>query len=211
MTPRDKVTLRRLSGPDLSDALPALADLRIRVFAAYPYLYAGTTDYERDYLETFASARDAFIVAAETPSGQIVGCATGSAITDHHDEFAAPLREAGIDLESTFYFGESVLLAGWRGHGIGHQFFDAREAHARANGYTATCFCAVDRPAAHPDRPEDYSPLDSFWHKRGYFKRPGLVAHFDWPETPDGPSLSHEMHYWFHDLVQADATLPVDA
>lgn len=192
--------IRNLSGDDLHIALPALARLRIDVFAAWPYLYAGNLEYEQDYLRTFAKARHAFIVVAETQDHQIVGCATGSAITSHHADFAAPLIRAGMDVGSIFYFGESVLLPEWRGRGIGHQFFDARETHAQTHDYKTACFCAVDRPANHPARPANYSPLDTFWNKRGYQKHEALSANFDWPEEQDGPQVPHEMHYWFHDL-----------
>ncbi len=196
MDPAGLVKTRTLTGADLEAALPALAALRIEVFRAFPYLYAGTEDYEQRYLRDFAAAKDSFVVAAETEAGRIVGCATGSAITGHHGEFAAPLAEAGYDLASTFYFGESVLLADYRGHGLGHAFFDAREAHARARGYAHTCFCAVERVKDHPLRPADYSPLDAFWTKRGYRKLEGLVTTFDWPTSPGGPSERHAMGYW---------------
>lgn len=191
--------VRPLTGEDLERALPALARLRIEVFGAFPYLYSGTEEYEQKYLRTFAKARDAFIVAAEE-EGQIIGCATGSAIDDHHGEFAAPLKAAGFDLSSTFYFGESVLKSGFRGRGLGHAFFDAREKHAQDRGYARACFCAVDRPAGHPLRPVDYSPLDSFWQKRGYRKLPGLVTEFAWPTEPGGPDLTHPMNYWLREF-----------
>ena len=191
--------VRPLTGEDLERALPALARLRIEVFAAFPYLYSGTEDYEQKYLRTFATARDAFIIAAEE-DGEIVGCATGSAIDAHHGEFAAPLRDAGFDLASTFYFGESVLKPDFRGRGLGHAFFDAREAHAKERGYARACFCAVDRPADHPQRPADYSPLDSFWQKRGYRKLPDLVTEFAWPTVPGGPDLTHPMNYWLREF-----------
>lgn len=191
--------VRPLTGEDLEKALPALAHLRINVFAAFPYLYSGTEEYEQTYLRSFARARDAFIVVAEE-TDEIVGCATGSAIDDHHGEFAAPLRDAGYDLTSTFYFGESVLRPGYRGRGLGHAFFDAREAHARARGYARACFCAVDRSADHPQRPDDYSPLDSFWQKRGYRKLPGITANFAWPIEPGGINLIHPMNYWMREF-----------
>ena len=180
----------------MEQALPALARLRIEVFRAYPYLYAGSEGYELDYLHTFAQAPDALIVTATDADGAIVGCATGSALTGHHVEFAEPLVDAGIDLTTTFYFGESVLLPANRGEGIGHAFFDAREAHALALGYKRACFCAVERAVDHPLRPDGYSPLDSFWTARGYKQLAGALSHFDWPETPDGPKIVHRMHYW---------------
>ncbi|MEH6807388.1 MAG: GNAT family N-acetyltransferase [Hyphomonas oceanitis] len=188
--------VRSLTGGEMEQALPALARLRIEVFRAFPYLYAGSEGYELDYLNTFSQAPDALIVTAENDDGEIVGCATGSALTGHHVEFAEPLVDAGIDLSTTFYFGESVLLPAYRGHGIGHAFFDVREAHALAHGYKRACFCAVDRPADHPLRPEGYSPLDPFWKARGYCRLDGAVSHFEWPETPNGPKIVHRMDYW---------------
>ncbi|MCI4646030.1 MAG: GNAT family N-acetyltransferase [Hyphomonadaceae bacterium] len=194
------IKLKPLSGQDLQIALPALARLRIEIFAAYPYLYAGTEAYEQTYLQTYGEAKDAFIIAAETEHGEIVGCATGSALTDHHDDFVDPLTEAGHDPRNVFYFGESVLLPSARGQGLGHAFFDAREAHARACGYAEACFCAVARPANHPQRPAGYTPLDAFWGRRGYRKLAGISAVFDWPEVPNGPDLPHEMNYWIRSL-----------
>ena len=196
MGPAGLVNIRPLSGPDLDAALPALARLRIEVFRAFPYLYEGSLAYEETYLRKLAGAKDAFIVAAETEAGEIVGCATGSGMDDQHDEFSLPLKTAGYDLASTFYFGESVLLPAYRGHGIGHAFFDAREAHAIAHGYKRACFCAVERLANHPKRPEGYSPLDSFWNARGYSKLPGVTCHFTWPEEAGGPEIGHPMAYW---------------
>lgn len=191
--------VRPLRGEDLERALPALARLRIDVFRAFPYLYAGTEDYEQNYLRNLVSAHDALIVAAEA-GGEIIGCATGSAIEAHHAEFAAPLKKAGYDLASTFYFGESVLRADFRGRGLGHAFFDAREAHARERGYARTCFCAVERAADHPARPDAYRPLDDFWKKRGYRKLPGITTGFPWPTEPGGPDLMHPMSYWIREF-----------
>ncbi len=200
MDPAGLVKTRALTGDDLERALPVLAALRIEVFRAFPYLYAGSEAYEQGYLRDFAAAKDSFIIAAETEAGEIVGCATGSAITGHHAEFSGPLVEAGFPLSSTFYFGESVLLPAHRGKGLGHAFFDAREAHARARGYKRACFCAVERPDDHPEQPEDYSPLYAFWTKRGYRKLEGLVTEFAWPVEPGGPNLVHPMGYWIREL-----------
>jgi GNAT superfamily N-acetyltransferase len=200
MDPAGLVKTRALTGDDLERALPALATLRIKVFRAFPYLYAGSEDYEQRYLRDFAAAKDSFIIAAETDAGEIAGCATGSAITGHHAEFSGPLVAAGFPLSSTFYFGESVLLPPHRGQGLGHAFFDAREAHAKARGYKRTCFCAVERAKDHPSRPADYSPLDPFWTKRGYRKLDGVVTQFAWPVEPGGPNLLHPMGYWTREL-----------
>jgi GNAT superfamily N-acetyltransferase len=185
----------RLSGEDLAAALPDLARLRIEIFRAFPYLYDGTEAYERDYLSGFASAQDAIIVAARV-DGRLVGCATGSALTGHHDAFAEPLAQAGLDVATTFYCAESVLEPAYRGRGVGHDFFDQREAHAKALGYKRACFCAVIRPTNHPLRPSDYSPLDAFWRARGYAPLPGAVASYTWKDVDVGFETAKPMQVW---------------
>lgn len=191
--------IEALTGNALSQALPALAALRIEVFSAYPYLYDatgdGALDYEQDYIKTFAQSRDALIVAA-IDGDKIIGCATGSGLDTQHDEFSAPLAEAGFDLASTFYCGESVLLPAYRGRGVGHAFFDQREAHARAKGYKRACFCAVIRPADHPRKPADYRPLDPFWRTRGYRPLPGAIAHFPWKDFDEADESAKPMQFW---------------
>lgn len=199
MTQSD-LNIRAVSGDELNQLIPVLADLRIRVFADYPYLYVGSIDYETTYLGDFARAPDAVVVVATDPQGRVAGCATGSALSGHHREFSAPLAAAGYDLASTFYFGESVLDADWRGRGVGHGFFDAREAHARARGYTRACFCAVVRGKDDPREPAGYSALDAFWHKRGYRRIDGLLTTYNWPEVAGGPSIAHPMAYWIREL-----------
>jgi GNAT superfamily N-acetyltransferase len=193
---RSDVTIRCAQSDEVTALIPYLADLRIRTFAAYPYLYMGSIEYEEYYLQQFITAPDALIVTAVNTSGIVVGCATGSALTGHHEEFSAPLAAAGFDLSKIFYFGESVLDAAWRGYGIGHAFFDAREAHAKALGYSSACFCTVVRSTEDPRRPKDYSSLDTFWDKRGYYSLAGVEAIYGWPEEQGGPSLPHSMAYW---------------
>ncbi len=188
-----------LTGDALHAALPALAQLRITIFRAFPYLYEGDMAYESAYLATFAQSRDAIIVAAYDDE-MIVGCATGSAIDTNHAEIVAPLRNAGADLRTMFYCSESVLLPSYRGRGLGHAFFDQREAHARAAGYKHACFCAVIRPDDHPRRPRDYSPLDTFWRARGYAPMPGVVAHLAWKDLDEAAESPKPMQFWSRTL-----------
>lgn len=187
-------------GEELVALIPEIARLRILVFAEYPYLYAGTLDYESAYLKTFVAARDAIAVTVMDDRGQLVGCSTASALDQQHREFYQPLADAGYTLSTFFYLGESVLAKPSRGQGIGHAFFDAREQHARARGYQHACFCAVERPEDHPLKPHDYRPHDNFWRQRGYRKLQDVSANFTWPETDGGPALPHAMAYWLREL-----------
>ena len=189
------LTIRPLTGDDILAAIDDLADLRMRVFAEWPYLYDGDPAYEVEYLREFVAAPDALLVAA-CDGARIVGAATASPMRAQKDEFRAPIEAHGIATGELFYFGESVLLSAYRGRGVGHAFFDAREAHARACGAGAACFAAVVREESHLARPPDYLPLDPFWRRRGYLPVPGLVTRFEWKEHGEAGESPKPMQYW---------------
>lgn len=188
-----------LTGAALAAALPALAGLRIAVFRAWPYLYDGDAAYEQRYLAAYAASPGAVVVGAYDGDA-LVGAATGAPMEDHAAEFAAPFQAAGYDLAQIFYCAESVLLPQYRGRGLGHAFFDHREAQARALGRKLSCFSSVVRPEDHPARPADYAPLDPFWRKRGYVPAPGLVANYRWKELGDPVETDHPMQFWLRTL-----------
>ena len=189
------ITIRPLTGDEIAPALDALAALRIAVFRAYPYLYDGSAAYERAYLAEFAASPGAVLVAA-FDDDTIVGAATAAPLSTQKPDFRTPFEVAGHDPDLIFYFGESVLLPAWRGRGIGHAFFDHREARARAAGAKIAAFCAVARPPDHPARPTDYAPLDAFWRKRGYAPAEGMVTDFSWRDIGDEDEMAHPMQFW---------------
>lgn len=188
-----------LAGEALAAALPQVAELRIRVFRDWPYLYDGDADYEARYLPAYATSPGAIVVGA-WDGDRLVGAATGAPMEDHAADLARPFAEQGLPLGEIFYCGESVLLPEYRGRRVGHAFFDQREAHARALGRRYACFCSVIRPDDHPARPAGYRPLDRFWEKRGYRKVPGLVATFPWKDLGDRLETAKPMQFWMREL-----------
>ena len=190
--------VRPLTGAALDAALDDVAALRIAVFRAFPYLYDGDLDYERRYLATYRDSPGAILVGA-LDGARLVGAATDTPMEDHA-EFARPFTGTGIDLTRIFYCAESVLLPAYRGRGVGHAFFDHREAHARALGRTHAAFCAVIRPSEHPARPADYAPLDPFWRKRGYAPLPGVVARYSWKDIAAAEETAKPLQVWLREL-----------
>ncbi|NOT39361.1 MAG: GNAT family N-acetyltransferase [Alphaproteobacteria bacterium] len=189
------VRVEALTGALLTAHLPDVARLRIEVFRAYPYLYDGDLAYERDYIAAFAAAPNAVIVAA-FDGDEVVGASTAAPLRAQVGKVTAPFRSRGDDLSAYFYFGESVLRASYRGHGIGVRFFEEREAHARACGARYAAFCSVVRPAEHPARPKGYEPLDAFWGKRGYAPEPGLICNMSWKEIGALAESAKPMQFW---------------
>ncbi|MDF1609624.1 GNAT family N-acetyltransferase [Hoeflea sp. YIM 152468] len=189
-----------LSPAGIAAALADLAQLRIAVFAAWPYLYDGDADYEAGYLSRFAASPGAVVVAARDDAGRMVGAATAAPLTDHAEEFAAPFAGAGLDPDQFFYLAESVLLPEFRGRGAGRAFFQLREAAGRAQGFGRAAFASVIRPADHPARPDAYLPLDPFWRRLGYQPLVGVRAEFSWRDIGEAQESSKPLQVWCRDL-----------
>lgn len=189
------VTVRPLTGEELARYLPDVARLRMQVFRDWPYLYDGSFAYERRYLESYRDSAGAILVGA-FDGDTLVGAATGTPMEDHADDFGRAFAGTELVPGDIFYCAESVLLPAYRGRGIGHAFFDAREEHARKLGRAVSAFCAVRRPADHPARPAGHAPLDPFWRKRGYTPMAGVVAEFAWRDLGCAEETAKPMQFW---------------
>ena len=188
-----------LQGMDIAAQLAPLADLRLRVFRDWPYLYEGTVEYERHYLGTYSRCADSLAVLAWDGT-RCIGATTALPMTAAPAEMRAPFEAAALPLQDILYFGESVVLPEYRGRGIGVRFFELRESHARALGLRLCVFCAVERPDRHPLKPDDHRGNDAFWSRRGYLRRPDLVCHFDWQDRDRSAPSAHRLVYWTRTL-----------
>ena len=189
------VRVERYFGKDILPLIPGLAELRIKVFHDFPYLYEGSLDYEKNYLKIYTE-NDQCVLVAAFDGDKLVGAATAMPLTHEADYVQKPFLDKGLNLNEIYYFGESVLLKDYRGKGLGHKFFDRREEAAKSFGFKKTCFCGVVRPSDHPKRPEDFKPLDEFWIKRGYVKKPELKSEFGWLDIGDESETKKTMIYW---------------
>lgn len=190
-----KIDILPVSGPEILPWLDALARLRIQVFREWPYLYEGTEEYESQYLRHYAESERGLIVLA-LDGDDVVGASSGLPMVDADADFQAAFRNHELALDEIFYFGESVLDSRYRGHGLGHRFFDEREAFALGHGFRLCTFCAVQRPQDHPARPADYRPLDDFWRKRGYERLDGAVTGYRWRDVGDDRETEKPMQFW---------------
>ncbi len=198
--------LRTFSGAAVTPHLDAVAALRIAVFRDWPYLYAGDHAYEADYLATYAqSPRSLFVLVFD--AGQVVGASTAIPLADETAAFQQPFLERGIAPERVYYFGESVLLSAYRGRGLGHRFFDEREACARRlGGFDLTAFCAVERRADDPRRPAGHRDNDAFWTRRGYRRQDDMFCQLEWQEIGHAEPSSHRLRFWLRPLAPAAGT-----
>lgn len=189
------LTVETLSGAAARAYADDLAQLRIRVFAEWPYLYEGDMEYERKYVRTFFKAKHSVLVLAKD-GDKVVGASTGLPLLRETANIKKPFRDRGDDLSGIFYFSESVLLPEYRGQGLGLAFFRERENQARLHGFKTAVFCSVVRPENHPLRPAGYVPLDAFWRKRGFEKMENTVCYISWKDHNESEESPKPLAFW---------------
>jgi GNAT superfamily N-acetyltransferase len=191
--------VRALNGAGLERHLEDVARLRSAVFRDWPYLYDGRMEYERAYLDTYRDRPGALLVAA-FDADMLVGASTSTLMEDQAEAFSEPLSKIGLPVEKILYGPESVVLPAYRGLGLGHRFFDLREAHARALGRSHVAFCSVVRAPDDPMRPETFRTNDAFWSGRGYAPLPGVMAEFSWKDLGAKAETAKKLQFWMRAL-----------
>lgn len=195
-----EVELLRLNGNEARKYVNELAELRLRVFWEYPYLYEGSLEYEKNYLETYFKAQHSFILLMKA-GGQFIGATTGIWAEEEEESFRKPFLEHGLDPRKVFYFGESVLLPEWRGKGLGKIFYRERETFARSLDFIEwLSFCSVVREDSHSLRPLDYQSLDSMWENLGFSLAKGMTTVYEWNDRGDTVTTPKLMQFWLKRL-----------
>ncbi len=188
--------IKILKGKDLEPYLNDLGRLRIQIFKEWPYLYEGNLEYEKNYLKTYTQAQNSFIAICYH-QGRPVGATTAIDLTEEEESFQKPFLEHAYNVEDIVYFGESILLKEYRGHGIGQLFMKLRLEFAQSlPNKKIVSFCAVVRPQNHSLRPTDYKPLDDFWIKNGFAKVPGMLTSYSWKDLDKTEETKKEMQFW---------------
>lgn len=190
------INFKQLYSTDIKNYENDLANLRIKIFREFPYLYEGDIEYEQKYLSRYSNAKESMIVIA-IEGKRIIGATTCIPLIEEDKEFQLPFLKRGLDIKNSFYFGESIILSEYRGRGIGSQFFKLREKHSEEvfPKLDFTCFCSVER-MNHPLEPKDYRPLHDFWMRQGYREYPNLSVLFPWKDIDQEAEDFKKMIYW---------------
>lgn len=194
------ISIKCLQGGAAQTYIQEIGRLRIEVFREFPYLYDGDLAYEEKYLSTYFSCPNSVVILA-LDNSKVIGASTGLPLIFAENEWRDAFVGSAYDVNSVFYFGESVLQKNYRGRGLGHIFFDEREKFAREQtGICFTSFSSVVRNSDHPRRPSDYRSHEMFWQKRGYQKIPKLRTHFRWKDLEELVETSKKMEFWIREL-----------
>lgn len=191
-------TFLELRGKEINQYIQEIANLRINVFKEYPYLYEGSLEYEKKYLQTYMnSPRSLFILVKYENS--YVGASSCIPLCDEEIEIQKPFLDNNFELSKIFYLGESIILKDHRGNGIGKEFFKKRHEHAlkTMNDLQVTTFCSVVRNKNYDDKkPKGYKSNDHLWIMVGYKKQERLVTSFKWPDIGEEKESAKKMVFW---------------
>ncbi|MBY0529092.1 MAG: hypothetical protein K2P51_02765 [Rhabdochlamydiaceae bacterium] len=193
------IHVRAFIGASIKTYIHSIAKLRSDVFREYPYLAEPDLIRETNILRRIASSKESVGVLV-FDNTTIVGASFGMPLAIL-DELKKPFLDKHLNLDSYYFFSESVLLKHYRNRGIGHHFFDVREAHVvHLKKYQHICFCTPVRPENDPLRPESDFPLNDFWRKRGYIPHPELKCQLAWKEIGQAKPTDKWMTFWIKDL-----------
>ncbi len=197
------INIRTFTEAGIRTYIPSMAALRAEIFREFPFLYPDNIEEETRYLRKLSQSKDAIAVLV-FDGPKVVGCSIGYPLEEEPQEALAPFTERDINVSEYFHFGDSAVLKPYRGRGLGHHFFDLREAHAKkAKRFKYTCFSTVIRPDDHPRRPADHLSLENFWKKRGYAQHPDFKYLLRWQDfgSPNIEKPSAKpLIYWIKEL-----------
>ncbi|MEN9343505.1 MAG: hypothetical protein RLZZ453_292 [Chlamydiota bacterium] len=159
------IHVRSFSGQSLAPYTHSLMRLRHEVLKDYPYFEEVDPQLEIAYMKRLLSSRASMSVLV-FDNTTLVGGAFGSPLEEENSSIHQPLIDKGLNISEYYFLSEVLLLKPYRGRGIGHHFFDARESFAeQLHRFKYLCFYA---PVQQEPSPSDFVPMHDFWRKRGY-------------------------------------------
>jgi GNAT superfamily N-acetyltransferase len=194
------IHVRSFTGNGLKPYLHSLAKLRMEVYKEFPYFEEPDLERETKLIKkTFQSKESIGVLIFDNTT--LVGVSLGYPLSIEEAALQRPFKERNLDIGSHFFFGDSTLLKAYRGRGIGHHFFDAREAHVCGlKKYKHICFCVPEQLETSAEAPKDFIPLHDFWRKRGYVKHSELDGFLSWKNIGQTASSEKKMVFWLKSI-----------
>ncbi|MFZ4545297.1 MAG: GNAT family N-acetyltransferase [Saprospiraceae bacterium] len=172
-----------------------LAQLRISIFAEFPYLYNGNMDYEKSYLEKFLQSPDS-IICLVLDGIKVIGACTAIPLLHEHKDLQNPFIVQKEDMSPYFYLSEMLILPDNRKLGLGNQMMTVCISHASSLAYPYLCLCTVIRAEDHPRRPLNYHSADLFFQKHGFEKMKNYICTFSWQDWDEIQESDKSMQVW---------------
>jgi hypothetical protein len=200
MTLLTDIHVRSFTGLGLRPYIHSVAKLRLEVFKEYPYFKDPDLAEEMRHLRKISCCKESISVLIFDGT-TLVGVSIGYPLESAEPSLLGVWKGRHQEISSYFYFENPALLKHYRGRGIGHHFFDAKEAHVvHYKKYKHICFCAPESLECVPDRPSDFISPSDFWRKRGYIHHPEIKGTLSWKKNGEAHPKEHRMSFWVKDV-----------
>lgn len=190
----------RYIGAEVQRVVQEVSRYRIKYFKEFPYLYAGTMEYEAEYFREFATDPNAYVELIRDKGG-IVGLATGIPLCSDSDilkDTQELFKKNNKSQTEFFYIGEIIIDETYRNKGLSRILLDNIEQFAREKGFEMLTLATVVRDVNDPRCPLGYKSSDHVWEKQGY-KKTSMIFEYHWPTitiSGEVEDLLNPMVFW---------------
>lgn len=192
-----KIEIEIIHGKDIVNYTKFISQLRIDVFADFPYLYKGDLAYERKYMIAYETHPHSTIAIAKV-DGEIAAVSTGIPLSSEAEIISGSKElfdKLKLDIEKIYYYGEIITIPKFRGLKLSAKLLEQQDDFIRQQwGFTHTSILTVVREEKHPLKPADYQSSDRVWERIG-FSRTGIQVKFYWPTFQVDGSVKEEEHF----------------
>lgn len=168
------LSYKSLSKENFENYFRDLANMRIKYFSEFPYLYAGSLEYEYPYLSGYLNHKDGRIIVV-LEKNQVIGMATGFPLhqnmnnsTDITKWFRTTAKIHKKEATSCFYLGEVIIKSSMRQNGVAYHLTKFIENDFLNRGYKKSVLITVERDKEHPLAPSRYFPMEYTLKKMKY-------------------------------------------
>lgn len=200
-----KYHIVHLIGPEAKKYVTDIANIRIQVFKEFPYLYAGTLEYEQEYSDYFSKDERAILIAAMQDE-RIIGFITGMPLSLENPltkDVAQKLLAKGLtDISHYYYLGEAIVLAEYRKPLLIYNLFKKFKEETKNFTYQKIGILTVIRDKNHPLRPAGYRSIESIL-KYFKFHPTDIIIDFEWPTfqaSGEIENAANPMLFWEHEV-----------
>jgi GNAT superfamily N-acetyltransferase len=184
----------------LANIIDYCGAMRIVFFREQPYCYAGSFEYEKEYLSFYTREQLSLVVVAEIDS-DIIGIATGIpflTLAHFFGNIQEQYETLNININKVFYIGDVIVKPEHRGKGLASKLLSLIYEFALSQGFTKISVCTGVQliESVHS------KSVEKLLNKEGFLDQ-NLVIINEFPTVQMDGSIAienHQLKFWIRDI-----------
>jgi hypothetical protein len=191
--------IKSLDGESAREFFNEIAQIRIDLFREFPYLYDGSIEYEREYLETYFKSKNSKIILG-LDKGKIVAFSSSISLNEEIEEIKAPFLNRNLDISQYHYIGEVMIKNEYRNLSLPLEFERIHKEFATQKGHSKLVFMTVRRELNDISRPYKYKDPEKLWRYIGYKILDNMNIEMSWKRIDTGKDENNVLDIWQKNL-----------